>query len=79
MGNHRNHGYCHSNRYNWSESMDELTINVRAALKQKWMNNDHNVNLKKMTDFFKTTPNVLKEIIAQYESELLDTKFNIIE
>lgn len=59
--------------------MDELTINVRAALKQKWMNNDHNVNLKKMTDFFKTTPNVLKEIIAQYESELLDTKFNIIE
>lgn len=59
--------------------MDELTQKVRSALKMKWMNDDHNVNLKRMTEFYNTTPNVLREIISQYESELLNTKFIIIE
>lgn len=59
--------------------MNELTIQVRAALKHKWMNNDHNINLKKMTDFYGATPERLREIITQYESELLATKFVIID
>lgn len=61
-------------------SMDvQLEQKVRSALKLKWMNNDHNINLKKMVEFYQTTPITLKEIIRQYESELLATKFNIIE
>lgn len=59
--------------------MDELTKSVRAGLKMKWMNNDHNISLHKMTAFYNTTADKLKEIIRQYESELISTKFNIIE
>ena len=59
--------------------MDELELTVRAALKIKWMNDDHNVNLKRMVEYYRTTPEKLKAIIAQYESELIATKFNIIE
>ena len=59
--------------------MDELEITVRAALKIKWMSNDHDINLKRMVEFYRTTPEKLKGIITQYESELIATKFNIIE
>ena len=57
----------------------ELTVKVRAVLKMKWMQNDHNINLHKMTEFYSTTPDVLKGIIREYEAELIATKFIIIE
>jgi hypothetical protein len=79
MGDSRNHTPCRLHNRLGHLCMDELTHKVRSALKMKWMNNDHNVNLKKMTEFYNTTPNVLKEIIGQYEAELLNTKFIIIE
>lgn len=59
--------------------MDEQTKHIRAALKQKWMQNDHNINITKMAAFYKTPPEQLRQIITQYESELIATKFVIIE
>jgi hypothetical protein len=77
MGNYRS--VCVGSSISSISNMDVLELKVRSALKQKWMNNDHNINIKKMVDFYQTTPNVLIGIIKQYESELLATKFNLIE
>jgi hypothetical protein len=79
MGSSRNHTPCRLHNWLGDLFMDELTHKVRSALKMKWMNNDHNVNLKRMTEFYRTTPEILRGIITQYESELLNTKFIIIE
>jgi hypothetical protein len=79
VGDSGNHTSCRLHNRLGDLFMDELTHKVRSALKMKWMNNDHNVNLKRMVEFYNTTPVVLKEIIGKYEAELLNTKFNIIE
>lgn len=57
--------------------MTPLTTSVRHALKQKWMNNDHKINITAMATYFNTDCDTLREIIRQYESELLVTKFEI--
>lgn len=54
-----------------------LTTSVRAILKDKWMNNDHTINMELMKSWSGADEKTLIEIIHQYESELLVTKFII--
>lgn len=58
------------------QSSTNLEQDVRAALKQKWMNDDHDLDMEKMAEYFGATKEVLDGIITQYESELIATKFN---
>lgn len=52
---------------------------IRAALKQKWMDNDHDIDVAKMVAWSGRTREDLIAVIRQYERELISTKFNLVE
>jgi hypothetical protein len=55
----------------------DMEVAVRVLLKQKWMDGDYDIDMERMMVYFKTDREVLTGIIKQYESELINTKFNI--
>ena len=55
----------------------DLTTRVRASLKEKWMHDDHDIDINRMAEYFGVGESELTGIIRQYESELLNTKFNL--
>jgi len=57
--------------------MTPLETKVRAALKDKWLNDDHDIDMAMMVKWSGASEEELRKIITQYESELLATKFNI--
>ena len=59
-------------------TLTDLDKKVRTALKEKWMNNDHDINLGKMVAWSGASEADLLIAIYKYESELLCTKFNIV-
>lgn len=52
-------------------------LEIRAALKQRWQNNNHDVDLEAMAKWSGRSREELIAVIRQYESELLVTKFNL--
>lgn len=59
------------------EEKSDLEIVVRVLLKEKLMACDFDIDMEKMSAYFEESAEVLTGIIKQYESELINTKFNI--
>lgn len=63
--------------------MTPFASKLRAALKNKWMDNDHDIDMGKLIAWAskeekrEVTKEELIGIIQQYESELIATKFII--